>query len=341
MRNLCLLFSLSCVAGTGLAAPGWDAADANAATPASVVPASASPHDPALASGILLAQGVAGGGSPVKTALSEASRVATDGMRAVGNKYLPTFELSFGFAQDNKPVFGILGVIPLYESKDLANTVFSQVSAYRTDERTTVNVGIGNRRLFADERLLVGINAFYDHEFPYSHSRTSIGGEIRSSVAELNANVYQGQSGWKTGQNGLAERAMGGVDVEFGVALPYLPQVKAYGKRFQWNAVDGAADIKGNAFSLRGGFFKGLSVEVGRTYYSGSSQDFHPNANFISLQVDLVKLFDGSQQTRPLLAREAYTFESMKEHRYDKVRRENIIQKQTGHGGFIITASGR
>jgi adhesin/invasin len=38
---------------------------------------------------------------------------------------------------------------------------------------------------------MLGVNAFYDHEFPYDHGRYSIGLEARSTVGEVNANMYQ------------------------------------------------------------------------------------------------------------------------------------------------------
>ena len=173
-------------------APGWDAGPSPASqqqTLSANAPQSAdTPRE--ISSAISVAQNLAGGGSPGQAALNGASSWATGTAQSIGQKYLPTFELGFSFSENNKPVFGVLGVIPLYESKDLSNTVFSQVSSYRTDGRTTVNIGIGDRYLVANERLLLGINAFYDHEFPYAHARTSVGTEMRSSVMEFNANFY-------------------------------------------------------------------------------------------------------------------------------------------------------
>jgi len=287
--------------------------------------------------GFNLAQGLAAGASPVKSALNGTSNYAAGALQSFGHQYLPTFELGFSLAARNKSVYGILGVVPLFESKDLSNTVFGQFSSYLTDGRTTVNLGLGDRYLLADERLLLGVNFFYDYEFPYSHARTSIGTEIRTSMAELNANFYQAQSGWRTGKNGLAEKAMGGMDVEIGFALPYLPQFKAFGRHFQWNATDGAANLNGNEFSLRASLMQGVSVEAARTYYAGNTQ---PNANVISLQLDIIRLLNRTTESKPFFANQAYTLESMREHRFDKVRRENIIQKQVGRG-FIVTASGR
>jgi len=316
------------------AAPGWDANPQP--TPSANAPQTENTARE-ISSTTGLAQNMAGGGSPAQALLNGASGWATGAAQSIGQKYLPTFELGFSLSEHNKPVFGVLGVIPLFETKDLSNTVFSQVSSYRADGRTTVNIGIGDRYLVANERLLLGVNAFYDHEFPYGHARTSVGAELRSSALEFNTNFYQAQSGWKTGRDGIAEKAMGGYDAEVSVALPYMPLVKAYARHFQWNAIDGAADISGNTISLKANPVEGISVEAGRTYYSGNAQ---PNVNSITVQFDLIKLFNPSARTKPFFAREAYAFESMREHRYDKVRRENIIQKQTGRG-FIVTASGR
>lgn len=348
-RNLALATLLAST--SVFAASGWDSASSadEQKEPLSVntsnnVKATSEPtpigpqSNPAISSGISLGQGLVGGGAPIKAALSETTNLAVGAAQAFGHQYLPTFEMSFSFAENNKPVYGILGVIPLYESKDRSNAVFTQLSSYRTDGRTTVNLGLGNRHLVADQRVMLGVNAFYDHEFPYAHARTSVGAEIRTSIAELNTNAYQAQSGWKTGRDGQTEKAMGGFDLELGVALPYMPQVKAYAKRFQWNASDGAADLKGNVFSLKGALFDSMTIEFGRTSYGGGAQ---PNSNFISWQVDIAKLLNRSAQARPFFASRAYAFESMQEHLYDKVRRENLIQKQIGRGGFVITASAR
>ena len=80
---------------------------------------------------------------------------------------------------------------PLSDESDIENTLFTQVSAFYTDNRTTLNAGLGYRRLVSDNTLMLGVNAFYDHEFPYDHGRYSMGLEARSTVGEINANMYQ------------------------------------------------------------------------------------------------------------------------------------------------------
>ena len=42
-------------------------------------------------------------------------------------------------------------------------------------DRETLNLGIGKRYISEDETTMYGLNAFYDHELDYDHSRMSLG----------------------------------------------------------------------------------------------------------------------------------------------------------------------
>jgi hypothetical protein len=53
-------------------------------------------------------------------------------------KYFPTVEISFSTKEGTKPTTGILVVAPLSDQKDIENTIFTQVSAFYTDNRTTL-----------------------------------------------------------------------------------------------------------------------------------------------------------------------------------------------------------
>ena len=148
-------------------------------------------------------------------------------------QYFPTVEVSFETKEGTKPTTGILVVAPLSDSEDIENTLFTQVSAFYTDNRTTLNAGLGYRRLVSDNTLMLGVNAFYDHEFPYDHGRYSVGLEARSTVGEINANMYQAMTKWKTGKNGQEERALDGWDIEAGLPLPYMNWATVFVKRYQ------------------------------------------------------------------------------------------------------------
>lgn len=240
-------------------------------------------------------------------------------------KLFPTVELSLGLGDPSKPTAGLLIVAPLSDPKDIKNTLFTQGSVYHFDNRTTVNLGLGYRRLEWSNKLLLGVNGFYDHEFPYDHGRTSVGLEARTTVGEVNFNQYWGVTGWKMAKNSLEERALGGTDLELGVPLPYMNWAKVYARGFVWDAVDGANNIKGNDVSLRAQvpILPGLAIEAGhRTYNTLKDEDFL-RITYNVMDINAVK------PSKPWFNDQAYTLASMEDRRYDKVRRENLIVKQT------------
>jgi len=240
-------------------------------------------------------------------------------------KYFPTVELQFDMFDYQKPTSGILIVAPLSDPKDIKNTFFTQDSIYHKDGRTTVNLGLGYRRLEMDNKLMLGINGFYDHEFPYDNSRTSIGLEARTTVGELNFNQYWGMSGWKNAANSLQEKSLGGTDIELGLPLPYMNWAKVYGRGFIWYGVDGASDLKGTDISLRAQvpILPGLAIEGGRRTYTNDT----PDENFLRISYNLMDMTK-AKSSQAWFSDKAYSMDSMENRRYDKVRRENLIVKQ-------------
>jgi adhesin/invasin len=252
-------------------------------------------------------------------------------------KYFPTVELQLDMFDHRKTTSGILIVAPLSDPKDIKNTFFTQDSIYHKDGRTTVNLGLGYRRLEMDNKLMLGINAFYDHEFPYSNSRTSIGLEARTTVGEVNFNQYWGMSGWKNAANSLQEKSLGGTDLELGVPLPYMNWAKAFGRGFIWYGVDGANDLKGTDVSVRAQvpILPGLAIEGGRRTYAGST----PDENFLRISYNLADM-NAVKSSQPWFSEKAYSLDSMESRRYDKVRRENLIIKQKRNESFSVNVKG-
>jgi adhesin/invasin len=263
--------------------------------------------------------------------ISKATSAGTSITKDFLSTLFPTVEVGVSSGLSNSLTGGILVVAPLSDPKNIYNTVFMQGSVFLTHEdryRQTVNIGIGDRILTMDKKLLLGANIFYDQEFPYDHKRGSIGLEARSSVGELNANKYYRLSAWNGGYNGIQEKALSGQDVELGVPLPYMNWAKVYAKRFIWESAGTRPDTKGDDLSLRANLPFGLSVEGGRRSFSSGSEDL----NYIRLTWNSNPPTDEKPLT---ISNEAYTLTSMETHRYDKVRRENIIQKQKG-GNFLV-----
>ena len=112
-----------------------------------------------------------------------------------------------------------------------------------------MNLGFGKRILSADESFIYGLNLFYDHELDYDHQRTSVGGEIKSSILELNTNHYFAISNEKTGKNNVKEEVADGYDLEVGAHIPYMPTAKIYTKLFEYE-IPGASDYEGLELSL-------------------------------------------------------------------------------------------
>ena len=105
-------------------------------------------------------------------------------------KYFEVFELHVD-SPDDLSSAGILVVKALSDPEDVENTIFTQMSTFVNAGRATVNLGLGYRRLVEDNKILLGINTFYDHEFPYRHGRASLGLEARTSVGEINLKVMK------------------------------------------------------------------------------------------------------------------------------------------------------
>ena len=278
---------------------------------------------------------VAGNGSAdLETKVTNA--IANEGVgvaKSFLQKYFPTVEISYSTGLYSKPTTGILVVAPLSDRNDTKNTIFTQVSTFYTDNRTTVNLGLGYRRLEFDNTLLLGVNLFYDHEFPYDHQRTSIGLEARTTVGEINFNQYWGISGWQNGRGQYDERALGGTDLEIGVPVPYMNWLTFYARGFVWDRVDGVNDLVGHDLSLKARI-NGWAVSAGKRSYNGlNDNDF--------IQVSYNFMADKPTKKMEWISDSAYKLASMEDRRYEKVRRENIIIKQVKNSsGFSNKVKG-
>ena len=250
-------------------------------------------------------------------------------------KYFPTVELSFDTQGGSKPTSGILVVAPLSDESDIKNTVFTQLSAFYQDNRTTLNAGLGYRRLAFDNTLMLGVNAFYDHEFPYDHGRTSIGFEARTTMGEINANKYWATTKDKVGKQGFTERALDGYDIEGGIALPYMNWATVFVKHSKWNSeIADASDLRVNEVSLRARVpvLPGLEIEGGRKYNSGA---ITKDESFFMIQYNLTAALSEKPKRRGWTSKNAYELSSMEDRRYEKVRRQNLTVKQISAPGSV------
>ena len=264
------------------------------------------------------------------TAISAAAKEVSSKVQNALLEYFPTLDFNLNYIND-KFEGGALFVLPLYDFE--RDALFTQGSLFQKNDRTTVNIGVGYRYLALDERLLLGVNAFYDHEFPYNHARASIGLEARTSVGEVNSNIYHSLSDWKNAENSIEEKALGGYDFEIGIPLPYLNWAKFYARAFEWkSAIDGVKNIGGRdvRISMKLPFFDGMTVMVGH-------RDFKDQADeeFISVAYKF-EFGKKKKSKRGWFNNKIYDMESMRENKFSKVRRENLIFKQKKSSGVLL-----
>ena len=62
-------------------------------------------------------------------------------------KYFPTVEITYSGLEGSNPTGGFLVVAPLSDEADIFNTYYTHISAFHSDSRTTLNLGLGYRKL--------------------------------------------------------------------------------------------------------------------------------------------------------------------------------------------------
>jgi adhesin/invasin len=208
---------------------------------------------------------------------------------------------------------------------------FFQGSIIALDDNETLNLGLGQRWLLNDNKMIVGLNAFYDNEWDVGHERMSIGGELLTSVGDIRVNSYKALTNGKTNDDGNEEKALDGMDMELALPLPYLPSTRIHAKAFEWEGEDGASDLEGDTISLRTALPYGFELEAGTTSYDNSAKQ---DADFVSLTFNVARFHNQQHVEQPkLVADTAYQLTDVTERRFEKVRRQNIIVKQEQTSG--------
>ena len=262
---------------------------------------------------------------------SATSSFISSGIGAMLSPNFDTVEVSTNLKEGDSTVD--IGVLKAYG--DNPNSfLFNQINLNRYDDRTTLNLGLGYRRLNVDETWMTGVNAFYDHEFPDDHKRNGVGFEVVSSVLESRVNIYNGTTGYKKDKSGTDSKALDGRDMGFKVALPYLPGMKFGMNAFAWKGIDGMKDKKGSKYTLGGNLSDNLTLNYVRTDYKDAA-----TKDTDSINLKYTWNF-GQKSTKPKLfefSSSAYELTKLGNERYALVQRENrIVKKKSG----TLTVSG-
>ena len=253
---------------------------------------------------------------------SATSSFISSGIGAMLSPNFDTVEVSTNLKEGDSSVD--IGVLKAYG--DNPNSfLFNQINLNRYDDRTTLNLGLGYRRLNDDETWMTGVNAFYDHEFPDDHKRNGVGFEVVSSVLESRVNIYNGTTGYKKDKSGTDSKALDGRDMGFKVTLPYLPGMKFGMNAFAWKGIDGMKDKKGRKYTLGGNLSDNLTLNYVRTDYKDAA-----TKDTDSINLKYTWNF-GQKSTKPKLfdlSSTAYKLEKLGDERYSLVQRENRIVKK-------------
>lgn len=244
------------------------------------------------------------------------------------------FEFELQLQEIGKPEWSVLTVQPLYESDDLQDTVFTQVSQlrynYLGDDRDVTNVGLGYRRLMADNTVLVGANTFFDYDWRYNHQRASVGVEAKWSGLDLTANNYFGLSSWHSVGTNQEEKPLDGYDVELGMQVPYLPWARVYAKAYEWDSIRGS-DIDGWQASTE------LDLTQNFQFEGGVKDDDTTSGTEGFATIRFHFAFNKPTATSSkLTSSQPWEMRDMRNYRLDKVRRENKVITERASSGVII-----
>lgn len=292
---------------------------------------------------ILLSTSIAIAGG-VKDAVNQAKNQAVQSVFSYGDNAIESWardnlsslrliEVESRSRADSKPTFRAITLFELTGNQ--FDKILSQISYSTFNDRETLNTGLVYRSMNQAMTHIYGVNIFYDHEFNTGHARTGLGFEMKSSVYDVNINLYEAMSEIHH-VNGAPEVAAGGYDAEVGAVLPYLPWAKLYYKRYQWN--NETKNIRhGEAVSLYMEPTTRLSLEA------GMQDDSTTNSHNAFIKLNYI-LCCNERKAGPgifSVSSSAYTFGKIDEDRmYEKVRRENNIVTVKGGGGLTITATG-
>ena len=224
-------------------------------------------------------------------------------------KYL---DISVNLQEKLKPTFEIQSVNKIREESN--SVVFNQTNIMSHDGDTTVNLGIGTRRLLHNESLMTGVNGFFDYQFEDEHFRKGIGFEAVSSSLDLIGNYYEAISGLKDTDEGK-ERALDGWDVKLNFHLPNKTKTDLFAQLFQWENPDTSYKEKGEKI--------GLSTQIGNfSFKAGYLNDNKNNDGYFGD----IKLIIPLGKANTIKENSKNENLSMRSKLYMPVQRENKIK---------------
>lgn len=185
---------------------------------------------------------------------------------AKGKPWMRRTTLSFQFQEGWKPLYSAETIQPLgHYDKTSRDVWFTQQRISRaSDTGTTLNVGVGYRRISKDDRRLYGAHLFYDHRFLNRHDRLSAGLEYMSGESEFRFNWYGSASDERVLDANLhtLERVSNGYTLEYGKTFKNARWARVYVEGYHWNQ-DRQADKNGLRIGSEMQLMPRVSVDMG------------------------------------------------------------------------------
>ncbi len=228
-------------------------------------------------------------------------------------KYL---DFSLDLQEKLKPTFSIMSVNEIMKID--SGTIFNQTSLNTHDSDQTLNFGIGSRKLLNNNTLILGANAFYDHQFSENHQRIGAGAEAITSIFDVRANYYNALSGRKTNDSGTIERAMDGWDLRADYHLPIEQDVNLFVSAFEFENPESASSYKetGNKY--------GLDAKLGNFVLEGGYQDDNQANDYWFGNISYVVNFGSEDKNNTSSKSKSLT--DVSDQLYQPVKRENKIR---------------
>ena len=253
-------------------------------------------------------------GTSVSSLLKENSRV----------KYL---DLNLGVQEHFKPTISLTNVNMISEYGNSA--IFNQNSLNLHNDDQTINLGIGHRTLINDDKVLFGLNVFFDYAFDDSHQRNGAGIEVISSVFDLRSNIYDSSSGIQIISAGVTEEAMDGWDARLDYHLPIDANARIFAGLFEFENGAGSFEVEGEKYGLN---LIGSNIDLEVGYIDDNKNGDGTFAN-ISYVIPL------NEDTKPFNNTYGYlNYVSVEDRMYEPVKRENKIR--VTKTSLNVTASG-
>jgi len=216
-----------------------------------------------------------------------------------------------------KPTFSIMSVTEIFKIYSDTGTIFNQTSLNTHDNDETINIGFGIRKLLNDNKVLIGSNVFYDHQFDDGHKRAGAGAEAISSIFDLRGNYYNAITQAIATKDG-SETALDGWDAQVDYHLPIKYDVNIFLNAFKFES-----PTAGSTYEETGNKF-GANAKLGNFAIEGGyMNDNQINDKYFGSIKYVVNFGEDNQLSTP---KSATSLTDVSDKLYQPVKRENKIR---------------